>query len=285
MSKVIIKNLSYQYPLGDENALEDISLKINKGDFLGIVGPNKAGKSTLCKSLVGLVPHFYNGDFSGEILIDDLNTKNHSISQISLKVGLVFQNPFNQISGAKLTVYDEVAFGLENIGLPREKMIERIDYYLKLMDIYDQRASNPFEISGGQMQRLAIASIMAREPDVFVLDEPTSQLDPQGSKEVFNAIHKLSQKDLTVIIVSQKMERLAKYTDNILLLNQGRVIDYDKKEKIFARDDLEELGVRPPIYTEIARKMNLKNDKSYYPINRKKLTDLVVKKYGQNFSK
>lgn len=283
--KVNIENLTYKYSLSEEKALNDISLKISTGDFIGVVGPNKAGKSTFCKALVGLVPHFYKGDLSGNILIDDLNTKENSISDISLKVGLVFQNPFNQISGAKLSVYDEVAFGLENIGLGRKEMIERIDYYLDLMGIYSQRKSNPFELSGGQMQRLAIASIMAREPSVFVLDEPTSQLDPQGTEEVFEAVHKLREKNLTVIMVSQKVDKLAKYANKILLLNDGNLIDFDKSKKIFSREDLENYGVRPPVYTEIAKELKLKDNKKNYPVNQEELYNLVVKKYGKNFSK
>ena len=284
MSKINIKNLSYQYSLGNERALKDISITINDGDFIGVIGANKAGKTTFCKALAGLVPHFYKGDFSGNIIIDDLNTKENSISNISLKVGLVFQDPFNQISGAKLTVYDEVAFGLENIGLERAKMIERIDYYLELMGITAQKNSNPFELSGGQMQRLAIASIMAREPNIFVLDEPTSQLDPQGSEEVFEAVDKLREKNLTVIMVSQKVEKIAKYANNILLLNQGKVIDFDKTEKVFSRDDLKEFGVRPPVYTEIAKELKLKNEQKNYPITKEELEKLVVNEYGQNFS-
>lgn len=285
MTKINIKNLSYQYSLAHNKALNDISLKIDAGDFIGIIGANKAGKTTLAKSLAGLVPHFYKGDFSGDIVIDNLNTKEESISEISLKVGLVFQDPFNQISGAKLTVYDEVAFGLENIGLEREKMIGRIDYYLDLMGITAQKNSNPFELSGGQMQRLAIASIMAREPEIFVLDEPSSQLDPQGTEEVFEAVDKLREKNLTVIMVSQKVEKMAKYANKILLLNEGSLIDFDKTEKIFSREDLKDYGVRAPVYTEIAKELKLKKENGNYPITKEELKELVVRKYGQNFSK
>ncbi|MEC9489478.1 MAG: ATP-binding cassette domain-containing protein [Halanaerobiales bacterium] len=282
MKKITINNLSYKYLLAENKALNNISLEVAKGDFIGVIGPNKAGKSTLCKSLVGLIPHFYKGEFEGEILIDKLNTLNSSIAEISLKVGLVFQDPFNQISGAKLTVYDELAFGLENNGVEREEMIARIDKYLDLMDLNKVKDNNPFELSGGQMQRLAIASIMALKPDVFVLDEPTSQLDPQGTEEVFKAVSRLREENLTVILVSQKLNKLADYANKILFLNQGEIVAYDDTAAVFSRNDLEQMGMGAPIYTEIARELGLKNDKDQYPIRKSEIKEMLVAKYGKN---
>ncbi|RAK10269.1 energy-coupling factor transport system ATP-binding protein [Halanaerobium saccharolyticum] len=282
MKKITINNLSYKYSLAENKALNNISLEVEKGDFIGVVGPNKAGKSTLCKSLVGLIPHFYKGEFEGEILIDNLNTLNSSIAELSLKVGLVFQNPFNQISGAKLSVYDELAFGLENNGLGREEMITRIDKYLNLMDLNEVKDNNPFELSGGQMQKLAIASIMALKPDVFVLDEPTSQLDPQGTEEVFKAVSRLREENLTVILVSQKLNKLADYANKILFLNQGEIAAYDNTAAVFSRNDLEQMGMGAPIYTEIARELGLKNEKNQYPIRKSELKEMLVAKYGKN---
>ncbi|TDO89334.1 energy-coupling factor transport system ATP-binding protein [Halanaerobium saccharolyticum] len=285
MKEIIINNLSYKYSLAENKALNNISLEIEKGDFIGVIGPNKAGKSTFCKSLVGLIPHFYKGEFEGEILIDDLNTLNSSIAEISLKVGLVFQDPFNQISGAKLSVYDELAFGLENNGVEREEMITRIDKYLDLMDLNEVKDNNPFELSGGQMQRLAIASIMALKPDVFVLDEPTSQLDPQGTEEVFKAVSRLREENLTVILVSQKLNKLADYANKILFLNQGGIVAYDDTAAVFSRNDLEQMGMGVPIYTEIARELELKNEKDQYPIRNSELKEMLVAKYGKNIGK
>ncbi|MFW5999362.1 MAG: energy-coupling factor ABC transporter ATP-binding protein [Halanaerobiaceae bacterium] len=284
MTEIIVDNLSYQYPVSEEPALKDISFKVESGEFIGVLGSNGAGKSTLCKALVGLVPHFYKGEFSGDILLDDMNTLEHTISEIALRVGLVFQDPFNQISGAKLTVYEEMAFGLENIGLDRREMEIRIEEYMKLMGLEDQRESNPFELSGGQLQRLAIASIMALKPDVFVLDEPTSQLDPQGVDEVFRAVSRLGGQELTVIMVSQKVEKLACYADKILLLNKGKIVDFGSSAGVLSRNDLEKNGIRPPVFTRIARRLNLKNEQNEYPITAKGLKEMVVKRYEQNFS-
>ncbi|WP_042357080.1 energy-coupling factor ABC transporter ATP-binding protein [Bacillus rubiinfantis] len=267
MKKIIVNGLKYQYPQADVRALNDISFEVEQGEFIGIIGKNSSGKSTLCQSLVGLVPHFYKGAYGGEILVDGLEVKNHPISEIALKVGIVFQNPFTQISGSKLTVYDEIAFGLENIGLPPAEMHERITEVLKELDIEDIKDHSPFTLSGGQMQRLAIASIMAMKPEILVLDEPTSQLDPAGSEEVFKTIAELSRQGVTVMMAEHNMEKIAQFSNRVMLLHEGRLIDYDTPEKIFSRVDLADFGVEPPVYTTVCKALNIKkNGSDVYPV-------------------
>ena len=161
MAKIVVEHLKYRYPLTEELVLKDISFTIEPGEFIGIIGENNAGKSTLCQALVGIIPNFYKGAYGGKILIDEIEVAKQNVSDICRKVGIVFQNPFNQVTGSKLTVYEEIGFGLENMGLPRNEMIERIDYSLRLLDIYKYKDRNPFDLSGGQMQRMAIASIIA----------------------------------------------------------------------------------------------------------------------------
>ena len=201
MAILEVEHLKYRYPLANTLALDDLSFVIHPGQFIGIIGANGAGKSTLCEALVGLVPNFYKGAYGGKVLLDDMNVAQSDIARVCQKVGLVFQNPFNQITGSKLTVYEEVAFGLENMGLPRGEMIERIDYALELLDITEYKDRNPFDLSGGQMQRMAIASIIAMKPEIMILDEPTSQLDPEGSEEVFRAVESLTKAGITIIMV------------------------------------------------------------------------------------
>ncbi|CAH2716936.1 Energy-coupling factor transporter ATP-binding protein EcfA1 [Neobacillus rhizosphaerae] len=267
MNKIIVQGLKYKYPLSDMLALDDISFQVNEGEFIGIIGKNSSGKSTLCQALVGLVPHFYKGAYGGKVLVAGLEVKNHSLADISLKVGMVFQNPFTQVTGSKMTVYEEIAFGLENIGVPRKEMIDRIDDVLTLLKIEHVKDHNPFDLSGGQMQRMAIASIIAMKPDILVLDEPTSQLDPAGSEEVFNAIQSLSKQGITVILAEHKMEKVAQYCDRVLLLNDGRVVDVATPEIIFSRDDLETYGVLAPVYTRVCRALGVKKDGSdCYPV-------------------
>ncbi|MCH5586077.1 energy-coupling factor ABC transporter ATP-binding protein [Shimazuella sp. AN120528] len=266
MKKIVVENLKYRYPSTEKLALDDISFTINQGEFIGIIGQNSAGKSTLCQALVGLVPHFYQGAYGGKVIVDGIEVKQSSISELSLKVGIVFQNPFTQVTGSKLTVYEEIAFGLENMGLTRIEMLERIDSVLDLFDITAVKNRNPFDLSGGQMQRMAIASIVAMKPDVIVLDEPTSQLDPQGSEEVFRAIGELSNQGMTVVMVEHKIEKIAEYSDRVLLLHEGKCVDFASPADIFSRDDLHEYGVVAPVYTRVCQALKQKNiDKKTYP--------------------
>ncbi|ETI70816.1 energy-coupling factor ABC transporter ATP-binding protein [Neobacillus vireti] len=258
MKKIIVEGLKYKYPLADSLALNDVTFDIKQGEFIGIIGKNLAGKSTLCQALVGLVPHFYKGAYGGKVIVDGLEVKNHSIADLSLKVGMVFQNPFTQVTGSKTTVYEEIAFGLENIGIPRTEIIERIDSVLDLLNIEQVKDHNPFDLSGGQMQRMAIASIIAMKPDILVLDEPTSQLDPAGSEEVFQAIQSLSKQGITVILAEHKMEKIAQYCDRVLLLNNGKVVDFDTPGKIFSREDLEGYGLTAPVYTRVCKALGVK---------------------------
>lgn len=276
MKKIIVENLKYKYPLTEELALNDISFDVEEGQFIGIIGQNSAGKSTLSQAIVGLVPHFYNGSYGGKVIVDGLEVFSSDISELALKVGIVFQNPFTQVTGSKLTVYEEIAFGLENMGLDRKEMINRIDYSLNLLDIYKYKDRNPFDLSGGQMQRVAIASIIAMKPQIIVLDEPTSQLDPQGSEEVFKAVQSLSKEGMTVIMVEHKIEKIANYSDKVLLLNKGEIIDFNTPQKVFSRDDLEDYGVVAPSFTRICKALNLKDEKTgLYPVTLDEAFDMV----------
>lgn len=276
MAKIVVEHLKYRYPLTDELALKDISFTVEPGEFIGIIGENNAGKSTLCQALVGIIPNFYKGAYGGKVLIDDLEVAKHSISQVCRKVGIVFQNPFNQVTGSKLTVYEEIAFGLENMGLSRAEMVERIDYSLKLLDIYKYKDRNPFDLSGGQMQRMAIASIIAMRPEVIILDEPTSQLDPQGSEEVFRAVQSLSREGISIIMVEHKMEKIAAYSNRVMLLNDGKIIAFDTPQKVFSLESLEQYGVNAPTFTRICKKLGMKNQKTgCYPVTLEETEDAM----------
>ncbi len=268
MTSIRVENLKYKYPNSHTFALDDVSFTIKKGEFIGIAGMNTAGKSTLCYALSGLVPHFFKGAYGGDVFIGDTEVLAHDISDITAKVGLIFENPFSQMTGAKLSVYDEIAFGLENLGIPIEEMHERIKESMRLLDIEALRDKNPFSLSGGQMQRVAIASVIAMKPDILILDEPTSQLDPQGSEEVFRVVENLSKEGMTIVMVEQKMEKLAAYSDRILLMHNGKLIDSGTPAEIFSRDDLQSFGVEPPIYTNVAKALHLYNEKTgLYPIS------------------
>lgn len=267
MATITVENLKYKYPLSKQFALDNLSFKIEPGEFIGIIGENGAGKSSLCQVLVGLIPHFYKGSYGGKVYIDDQIVSKSDVSKICQKVGIVFQNPFNQITGSKLTVYEEIAFGLENMGIEHSEMIRRIDEALELLDIVKYKDRNPFDLSGGQMQRMAIASIIAMQPEIIILDEPTSQLDPQGSEEVFKAVQSLAKKGITIVMVEHKMEKIAAYSNRVMLLHKGKLIDFDTPQKVFSRADLAEYGVNTPAYTEICKALHLHSPgTNLYPV-------------------
>ncbi len=275
MAYIKVENLKYRYPNTRKLALDDLNFEIEKGSFIGIAGANGAGKSTLCQAFNGLVPGFFKGAYGGRVIIDGEETAKVPVSKLCQKVGLVFQNPFNQLSGAKETVFEEIAFGLQNFGVPADEMIKRVNEVMELLDIAEYKRRNPFDLSGGQMQRVALAGILAMKPDVIVLDEPTSQLDPAGSEEVFAAVDKLAKSGITIIMVEQKLEKLAEYCDKILLLHEGHQIAFDTPDKVFSREDLKSYGVNPPAYTRVCQTFGVKKANGCYPAS---LKDALVLK-------
>lgn len=275
MTYIQVEGLKYKYPDTEKLALNNISFSIEKGELIGLIGRNTSGKSTLCFALAGLVPHFFKGAYGGKVIVDGLNVRQSDISDLVTKVGLVFENPFSQMTGSKYTVFDEIAFGLENMGMHRDEMVERITMCLELLDITYIKDNNPFDLSGGQMQRVAIASVIAMKPDILILDEPTSQLDPQGTEEVYQVVENLAKEGITIILAEQKMDKIAQYTNRVILLDDGELIDFDCPTKIFSRNDLEERGIEAPIVTNIAKAINYRNPNTeQYPITLKELNNL-----------
>jgi len=266
MTVIEVENLRYRYPQQAEPALDGVSFSVQQGEFIGIIGPNRSGKSTLCQALVGLVPHFYKGAIGGKVMVAGLDVHQHQVWEVCQRVGLVFQSPFTQMSGAKFTVYDEVAFGLENQGVARDEMVRRIERVLRLLGLWEYRDRNPFALSGGQMQRLAIASVLALEPEVLVLDEPTSQLDPAGTSEVFAAVSDLCRQGMTVVMAEHKVDRIAARADRVLVLHEGKSIAFGPPRQVFAREDLLALGVAIPPVTEACRRLGWQLPDGTYPV-------------------
>lgn len=259
MPIIEIEALTYRYPHTAQPALRDLSLQIEPGEFVAIVGANGAGKSTLCYTLTGFVPHFFQGELSGRVHVAGLETKEHPLEDIVLVSGLVFQNPFNQISGAKFTVYDEIAFGLENLGVPREEMPARIERVMTLTGITAMADRSPYALSGGQQQRVALASMLVMEPQVLVLDEPTSQLDPLGSREVFAVIRELSREGMTVVMAEHKLEWVAQFADRVLVLAEGQLVLSGPPAEVLTSPLLETYHIGQTRYTAVARRLQTEN--------------------------
>ena len=266
MSVITVENLRYRYPHAKELALDGLDFSVEKGEFIGIIGENGAGKSTLSQAIMGLVPQFYKGAYGGTVMVDGIEAGRTPVAQLCGHVGLVFQNPFNQLSGAKDNVYEEVAFGMQNLGVPAEEMKNRVEEALKLLDIWQYRDRNPFDLSGGQMQRVAIASVLVMRPDVMILDEPTSQLDPEGSDEVFKAVETLTGSGITILMIEQKIEKLAAYCDRILLLHKGKQIAFDTPQKVFSMPDLNNYGIQAPAFTRICKAEGVTLADGTYPV-------------------
>lgn len=254
MAIVNLENVTYKYPLTKTPVLQDINLQVEDGEFVAIVGPNGAGKSTLCFTIAGFVPHFFKGEMTGTVEVLGNELQNSSLHEWVLNVGLAFQNPFNQISGAKYTVFEEIAFGLENIGIPREEMINRVEDAMKLTGISELADRSPYSLSGGQQQRVALTSILVMQPKVLVLDEPTSQMDPIGTREVFGVIHKMAEQGRTVILVEHKVEWIAQFADRVIALKDGQVLLEGTPSEVLTSRVLEESGFGISRYTSVARK-------------------------------
>ena len=221
--------------------------------FLGIVGCSGAGKSTLCAALAGLVPHFFGGQMEGRVLVDGLDTRQVPVADLTAEVGLVLQNPFTQLTGVKETVEGEVAFGLENRGVPRTEMRRMVAETLERLGLAPLRDRHPFTLSGGQMQRVALASVLVMRPRILVCDEPTSQLDPQGVRDVMGLLADLHRGGTTIVLVEHRTSLLAEMATRVLLLADGQVLADGSPREVLGRPDLEHLGVRPPLPARIYR--------------------------------
>lgn len=254
MAIVEIDDLTYHYPLTTIPALRNINLRVEEGHFLGVVGPNEAGKSSLCYAVSGFLKHYFNGELTGDVRVAGLSVADSTLGAWVVNVGLVFQNPFTQLSGCKSTVYEEIAFGLENIGVPRPEMLERIDEAMELTGISGLADRSPYALSGGQQQRLALASIFAMRPKVLVLDEPTSQLDPIGTREVFQVIKEMSKAGATVIMAEHNTEWLAEFADSVVVLSKGEIVMEGTPANVLTSPGLQALGCNVTKYTLVSRR-------------------------------
>lgn len=257
MGKIVVevKDFSFKYRQTKRRALKNVSFEVEKGSFFCVIGANGSGKSTLCSALTGLVPHYFVGRSSGEVLVEGTSVQESSVAELSSKIGFVFQNPFNQLSYTAGTVAEELAYGLGNRGIPRDKMFEKVEYVAKLMRIDHILSKNPLELSGGQVQRVAFGSAFIMEPEILVLDECTTQLDPAGSEEIFDIVKRLNQKGITVVMVDHDMERVARCADKILVLDQGEAAAVGEPKSIFGNPLIENHGIGIPDYVKLSRAM------------------------------
>ncbi|HJX23806.1 MAG TPA: ATP-binding cassette domain-containing protein [Candidatus Bathyarchaeia archaeon] len=251
-SVITIKDMWWKYEEGQEWALNDINLDVKKGEFLAIMGSNGAGKSTLCCCLNGLIPHSFSGTMRGKVFSAGMDTQQHKVSEIAERVGMVFQDPESQF--ILTAVADEVSFGPENLGLSVKEIGERLEWALRIVRMEWAREKPPRELSGGEKQRVAIAAALALRPEILILDEPTSQLDPLGKREVLTTLDELRKEfECTIIVATHEAENVVKFADRIILLNEGKKeLEGTPEEFLKKVDYLIERGVYPPQVTEFS---------------------------------
>lgn len=251
-----LKNVSFKYELQEEKTIKNLDLYVKQGEFVGIIGKNGSGKTTLCNIIRGIIPDFVQGTITGSISIDNKNINDIERGEMAELVGFVFQNPFSQISGIKKTVFEEIAYGLENLGVPREEIRQRLTDVIKLLKIEDLQDKNPNELSGGQSQRVAIASIIVMNPKVLIFDEPTSQLDPLGTEEIFDILKLLKSQNKTIILVEHKIDLIAEYADRVVVMDDGEIIFNGETHEVLSNDKIEQHNVSMPIVSKLAYKLN-----------------------------
>jgi len=234
---LVVDDLHFKYPTGQTEALNGVSFTVQRGEFIGITGPTGAGKSTLALCLRGLIPHSVAGQMKGQVTVCGLQTRRSNPAEIGQKVGLVFQDPEAQIIG--LTVAEDMAFSPENYTWPPERILAEIPRHLKLVRLEGMEERETYSLSGGQKQRVALASALMMSPELIILDEPTSELDPVGKAEVFDAVRELRDKyNTTIIMIEHAVEQLAEFADRILMMDKGQIIAQGTPKELFRNVDL-----------------------------------------------
>ena len=277
--QVRLEKVTYSYPYSDSCALSDVNLELKKGEFVLLVGPSGCGKSTLVRCLNRLVPEVSGGSFSGRVLLRGKDLEHEKVHRLALEVGMVFQNPETQLFS--LTVGEDLAFGPENLGLPRQEVRSRVETALKEVGLERLRDHFIFTLSGGEKQRTAIGGNLAMQPEILVLDEPTSDLDPVGTREVLELLRQLNaEKQTTLILIEHKLDAVFEMADRMLVMDEGRLILDGKPFEILCREEekLRKLGIHPPQLTEIASFLGLASETSNVPAYEtllKRLTELL----------
>ncbi len=235
----------FKYEGSETWVLKGVSLRIKESSFNLVVGPTGSGKSTLLRLFNGLVPHFYKGEFKGVVRVKGYDTRKYSVAELSKHVGMVFQDPESQV--VTLTVENEIAFGLENLGYPPSVIKERVNNVLRALGIEDLRHCTVFELSSGQLQRVVIASVLAMDPDIIVLDEPTSSLDPKSAYNSIRLLAKIRDEyGKTIIVADHRLDYIIPFADQVIVINRGEIIRQDEPHIILEQGVLEAIGVDEP---------------------------------------
>lgn len=263
---VRVENLTYTYPGNVKPTISSINFKVKKGEIILLCGPSSCGKTTLCRCLVGLIPHFYGGKFEGKVEVAGLDVSKHPVREIAQYVGFVGQNPESQLFS--FTVEGEVAFGAINLGLSLDEVRCRINWVLKLLNLEHLKERSLRELSAGEKQKVILACTLAMTPKILVLDEPTSLLDPSSAKSLINTLVEINRKlKTTIIIVEHRLSLLLNYASKVLVMSKdGRIIDDGNPREIFSKKNLVNLGLNIPKAVKLHQEL-VKEGLLSYPIS------------------
>ncbi len=246
MHLIEFHNFYFRYKKNKEYQLNEINLKIDENKFILLCGQTGSGKTTLIRCMNGLIPQFYPGFYRGYVKVLGKDTAEAPIADLSTEIGIVFQNPENQL--ISMNVEHEIAFGMENLGIPREEMEKRIKEVIKLTEIEHLLDKAPFELSGGEQQRVAIASILVLEPKILILDEPTALLDPSMADKIIKLLKKIqTEKNVTIIISEHRMDLVVPYADEIILLDNAKILEHGKREEVLNGENFQRLTINKPV--------------------------------------
>jgi len=267
MNLITFNNFYFRYKGNKDYALDNINLKIDSDKLILLAGETGSGKTSLIRCMNGLIPQFYAGFYKGSVEVAGKDTINASIADLSTEIGIVFQNPENQLIA--MNVEHEIAFGMENIGIPREEIKKRIEEVVKLTEIETILNKAPFELSGGEQQRVAIASILVLDPKVIILDEPTASLDPFFAQKIIILLKKIqSEKGITVIISEHRMDLVLPIVDEIILMKSGKIVAHGEKQKVVNGEYFQNMDINKPVIYSIFRHLKeLDINHNEYPIS------------------
>jgi energy-coupling factor transport system ATP-binding protein len=250
-----LEQVGYRYAGAVGPSIQDIDLTIAEGEVVGLCGPSESGKTTVCLVASGLAPRAIRGSLEGRLVLDGTDVTDWPMHELVSRVGICFQDPTTQLSGVSGTVYEEVAFGPMNLALPREEIVLRTNDALQALRIGDLAPRDPTRLSGGQMQLVAIAGLLAMRPAHLVLDEPTAELDPAGSALVGDAIRRLAAEGRPILIAEQRTDLLAEVCDRVVVLQEGQVALTGRTAEILADPRLRDLGVAEPAAVRLRRRV------------------------------
>ena len=274
MAIVEVHGLYYSYPDSPSPSISGVDFSVEPGEFILVTGPSGCGKTTFCRCLNGLIPASYGGTFAGSVSVEGLLTTEHPVFEIAQRLGLVFQNPENELFCT--SVEREVAFGPENLALPRDEVRSRVEESLSLVGISHLRDKSPDELSGGEQQKVAIAALLSMKPKILVLDEPTANLDPLSASSVLNVLVKLNRESgVAIVLVEHRLEMAAPFADRCAIFDHGKIIHDGPPQEVLYLDSMDVVGIGVPKVVQVAKSLSASSSFKGHPLSSKQLADIL----------